>query len=526
VFYSRYSYHICDSLFYEQSHILVFYQLIESTTLFYLCTYLISSPITRLQEDEKEQARRLAAVDKERKDLEKEELKRKRESDREAKEKAKQLELISKENKKLVLKCTKEKRKSESIDRNKVRAVYRKDFSSELKRVRTDANASVLQYFDEEETLQEQAEHSRYYANRVSTEHGAVEGKGNFSLLDSYILALPSCNRVFLEKGILEVSCSSGSGPGSSSSVSVDAGVGENVQREDMKVCTVGESTAAAAVGGGTEQTKGESDQLKTVDWDNVFQAANCLSVFNNHLQLQMPLMLDSFVERFARISVAGEACVANAINTTQIPVVDPESVMDTGEMIVKEELNGILTSTSDLDSTMCDVTSGDNGCMMIHDSTEISLSHPTETAVTEENGHCADMVSPEVNGVHEMKQGEEGEGEGGGDSGGLKVMEEGEEEEKGEGGGEGEGVMDTDADHAPEDLECDSEMLQQDEQDKEVEGEAEMEVEAKQGIFDLPALLDAVADADRIHLCVVNALTADLNTLMDLGAYCSLMQI
>lgn len=474
-------------------------------------------------------------MDKERKDLEKEELKRKRESDREAKEKAKQLELISKENKKLVLKCTKEKRKSESIDRNKVRAVYRKDFSSELKRVRTDANASVLQYFDEEETLQEQAEHSRYYANRVSTEHGVVEGKGDYSLLDSYILALPSCNRVFLEKGILEVSSSSGSGPGSSSSVSVDAGVGENVQREDMKGSTVGESiTTAAAVGGGKEQTKGELDQLKTVDWDNVFQAANCLSVFNNHLQLQMPLMLDSFVERFARISVAGEACVANAINITQIPVVDPESVMDTGEMIVKEEINGIMTSTSDLDSTMCDVTSGDNGCMMIHDSTEISLSHPTESAVPEENGQCTDMVSSEVNGVHETKQGEGGEGEvgGGGDSRGLKEMEEGEGEEKGEGRGEGEeeGVMDTDADHAPEDLEGDSEMLQQDEQDEdkevEVEIEAEVEVEAKQGIFDLPALLDAVADADRIHLCVVNALTADLNTLMDLGAYCSLMQI
>jgi hypothetical protein len=139
-------------------------------------------------------------------------LKRKRESDREAKEIAKQQELISKENKKLVLKCTKEKRKSESIDRNKVRAVYRKDFSSELKRVRTEANASVLQYFDEEETLQEQAEHSRYYANRATTEHSVIEGKGESSLLDSYVLALPSCNTVFLEKGLLEVLSGSGSG--------------------------------------------------------------------------------------------------------------------------------------------------------------------------------------------------------------------------------------------------------------------------------------------------------------------------
>jgi hypothetical protein len=458
-------------------------------------------------------------VDKERKDLEKEELKRKRESDREAKELAKQQELISKENKKLVLKCTKEKRKSESIDRNKVRAVYRKDFSSELKRVRTDANASVLQYFDEEETLQEQAEHSRYYANRVSAEHGVLEVKGEASLLDSYVLALPSCNNVFLEKAVLEVL----SGPGSSSG----SGVGENVHGEETRGSSAGEQCAAltaAAGAGGKEKNTRELEQLKTVDWDDVFQAANCLSVFNNHLQLQMPLMLDSFVERFAKISVAGEACVANANSSAKIPVLDPSSTVDSREIIVKEERNGISIGPMDLDSTMCDVTRSENGDTEVHDSTEISISHPMETVVAEENGHYTDTVSCEVNGLSEMKQEEEEA------RGGLQKVEKGRAEvERGEeekGGEEEEGAMETDADNVQEDLEGDNEVSQQGEQEEDKEVEAEVEVEAKQGVFDLPGLLDAVADADRIHLCVVNALTADLNTLMDLGTCCSPMRM
>ena len=35
---------------------------------------------------------------------------------------------------------------------------------------------------------------------------------------------------------------------------------------------------------------------------------------------------------------------------------------------------------------------------------------------------------------------------------------------------------------------------------------------------LDLPSLLDSIADVDRIHLCLVNSLTADLHTLLDLG--------
>lgn len=35
---------------------------------------------------------------------------------------------------------------------------------------------------------------------------------------------------------------------------------------------------------------------------------------------------------------------------------------------------------------------------------------------------------------------------------------------------------------------------------------------------LDLPFLLEAISDLDRIHLCLVSSLTADLHTLLDLG--------
>ena len=84
-------------------------------------------------------------MDKERKDLEKEELRKKREYEKETKERQRMEEIAEKENKKNLLKYVKEKKKNESVDRNKIRAVYRKDFTSDLKRIRGEAIAFALQ---------------------------------------------------------------------------------------------------------------------------------------------------------------------------------------------------------------------------------------------------------------------------------------------------------------------------------------------------------------------------------------------
>ena len=245
---------------------------------------------TYIQEDEKEQNRRLAAVEKERKDLEKEEVKRKRGSEREAKERLRQEEILSKENKKLILKCTKDKRKSESIDRNKVRAVYRKDFSSELKRVRSDAVVTVLQCFDAEETVQEQVEHTRYFLNSSNdpdfdTDTEESDRKMKLAALFS---TLPSCDKEFLRP------------PDSSSQVkngiSSIHGPGSFAETHNTSSDTAATSSYAYI---GTAEP---------VIWDDVFQASTCLGVFSERLQLQVPLTLEGLVKRIAHISLAGEA--------------------------------------------------------------------------------------------------------------------------------------------------------------------------------------------------------------------------
>ena len=252
---------------------------------------------THIQEDEKEQNKRLAAVEKERKDLEKEELKRKRGSEREAKERIRQEEILSKENKKLMLKCTKDKRKSESIDRNKVRAVYRKDFSSELKRVRSDAVATVLQCFDAEETVQEQAEHTRYFLNGssdpdIDTDTEESDRKAKLAAL---FLTIPSCDKAFLRSiespSPLKNGSDASHGPGS-------------LEGTHTALTDTHDSTVRAYKG-----------TAESVIWDDVFQASTCLSVFSERLQLQVPLTLEGLVKRIAHISLAGEVNSSSARN-------------------------------------------------------------------------------------------------------------------------------------------------------------------------------------------------------------------
>ena len=275
-----------------------------------------------MQEDEKEQNKRLAAVEKERKDLEKEELKRRRGSEREAKERIRQEEILSKENKKLLLKCTKDKRKSESIDRNKVRAVYRKDFSSELKRVRSDAVATVLQCFDAEETVQEQAEHTKYFLNGssdpdVDTDTEESDRKAKLAAL---FLTIPSCDKAFLRSqespSLLKNGSDSSHGPGP-------------VEGTHTASTDTHDSTVRAYKG-----------TAESVIWDDVFQASTCLSVFSERLQLQVPLTLEGLVKRIAHISLAGEANSSSARNHDPRSSTSSSAVLNshTSEDLIKSE--------------------------------------------------------------------------------------------------------------------------------------------------------------------------------------------
>ena len=300
-----------------------------------------------MQEDEKEQARRSAAVDKERKDLEREESRRKKENERESKERQRLEELQSKEKNKLILKFTKEKRKSESVDRNKIRALYRKDFTADLKRIRGEACASVLQHFDEEETLQEQAERTQSTVASAEEEESACPEE--HSPLDEFFESIPTCESIFLPTKMNPPSCSSSAPFMSLNNGNHDTktyGMTANNCSENQRTEQKNDDNKEVE-----DRNRSSGDFVSDVIWDDVFQTANCLSVFNNFLQLQMPLKLDILIGKVVSVTQAGVACHERTLQS----VLNKRSDMI---MAVKDEIIDVQNDSplSSMETSSCSV--------------------------------------------------------------------------------------------------------------------------------------------------------------------------
>lgn len=255
--------------------------------------------------------------------------------------------MLAKENKKSMMKFSKEKRKSEAIDRNKVRAVYRKDFGGELKRVRSDACASVLQYFDEEEVYQEQTEHSRTFLHRSMREQStAVDPDISRAHLEALLRSALTCNEAFLsglsngavdKSNLLVDGCS---GSNSDDSNRVDYRHTERSQGNPNSAVEVykGRDSQRGDRGSGGGEIEGQksierekegerSNGVDPIRWDDVFQVVNCLNVFSTHLELQMPLMLTNVVEKMVKITLAGEAFKSDTLDSHQISLLGPKSI-------------------------------------------------------------------------------------------------------------------------------------------------------------------------------------------------------
>ena len=246
-----------------------------------------------------------------------------------------------------MMKFSKEKRKSEAIDRNKVRAVYRKDFGGELKRVRSDACASVLQYFDEEEVYQEQTEHSRAFLHRSMREQStAVDPDISRAHLEALLRSALTCDEAFLsglsngavDKSNLLVDRCSGSN--SDDSNGVDYRHTERLQGNPNSAVEVykGRDSQRGDRGSGGGEKEGQksierekegevSNGADPIRWDDVFQVVNCLNVFSTHLELQMPLMLTDVVEKMVKITLAGEAFKSDTLDSHQISLLGPKSI-------------------------------------------------------------------------------------------------------------------------------------------------------------------------------------------------------
>ena len=259
-------------------------------------------------------------------------------------------EAMNRESKKMMIRNTREtkeeskKRKGEMNDKNKIRSQYRKDFSSDLKRIRGDANVLVLQYFDEEENLEEQEQHIKLSPSSLpvttSTISKSESGSGSRSISknlsetgdsikdlksgskssvgnnviaghearENFFLSLPSCDESFQL-------CSSSS---VASTYSISGSAIDSVLNSSKDIHTTATTTEQRDSHDSIVQTE-NSVKLNAkinafegyggcsgLNWDDLFQMINCLYAFNDFLLLQMPIRLEGVIDRVAKVTSVG----------------------------------------------------------------------------------------------------------------------------------------------------------------------------------------------------------------------------
>ena len=273
-------------------------------------------------------------------------MKRKREDEKETREKLRVSNALNRESKKLIQKNTKEskeeskKRKGILSDKNKIRSQYRKDFSSELKRIRGDANISVLQFFDEEENREEQDHHIRLSLNNLSSSSSSSLSPLSSStpislknvLKESESLKAPTgSKKVFpqipdrhIEKEIRmrEIfqslpTCSKsffGSFLSDENSVTLISpkkncneieNENENMNDRNITVnkelINYNQNKMENEIDNNNNNNNNNNNEM--MNWDDVFQTINCLYTFSDFLQLQISIKINSFVSKIAKIT-------------------------------------------------------------------------------------------------------------------------------------------------------------------------------------------------------------------------------
>ena len=428
-------------------------------------------------------------------------------------------EALNRESKKLIIRNTKEtkeeskKRRGEMNDKNKIRSQYRKDFSSDLKRIRGDANVSVLQYFDEEENLEEQEQHIKHShtINSIpplitssssntnsscgqgdddrSTVKGLESGSkvydkiaAGFEARENFFLSLPSCDEAFLPSSMDN---------SNSSCTDSSAALLDNVTANDLKIFT----TAATVITNekdnrissitinedlkkenhahfntninintnmntiaNVKMNENEGSRTQSyVNWDDVFQMVNCLYAFNDFLQFQMPIKLDGVIDRIARVTLMINDNHNDNDNDRKNEINDAVKV--------KESKNQISNLPSD----------------------SIPANNLKKDKITEKNIHIESTSSTPL--VSES-------------SSTLKLSNTDQEDEWDERDYKKTKFSN---DYATNNYGFDKGIAREDEDDK---GNIEN---------NLIEILRAQSDLDRMHLCLLNSLTGDIHSLLDL---------
>jgi hypothetical protein len=426
---------------------------------------------------------------------------------------------LYRESKKLLIRNTKEskeeskKRRTVLSDKNKIRAQYRKDFSSELKRIRGDANISVLQFFDEEEDREERDQHIKHSLTNSSSssssssssfsspsKNGPKVPKGSETpkdlkssinsasqIPDKFVekdermrevfKSLPTCSESFFgqsSSGYNSVTSSLLSSSKSrikSDNNDFENGINDDNKKDTMITVHNKNFNGIDNKNENMHENRHENEN-EVMNWDDVFQTINCLYTFSDFLQLQMSVKINSFVSKIARISNINNSMsnslrsVASSSNPkgidSDIPNAgnDSESIMD----IVTENNGSENTKNNDNKNSVAKIEKG----------SEMKM----------------DVVRDESNDGKEKnsKKGDKNE----------KLDEEDE--------------WDENEDHTKRHNTDSNLELKTDSIDNNDDNDND-----ENSVRNNKGLLEAHADLDRVHLCLVHALATDLHTLLDL---------
>ena len=187
--------------------------------------------------------------------------------------------------------------------------------------------------------MQEQAEHTQITVPNAEEEENAFCEED--SPLDEFFESVPSCESIFLHNNSNTSSSTSSAPCLSTSNGNHDIKIHEmasdscnHTKKIERKSVDDNEMEEEGRI-------RGSGDLVSDVIWDDVFQTANCLSVFNNYLQLQMPLKLDILIGKVVLVTRAAVTCHERTLQSVHERTLQSMQIKKSdsdGTMVVKDE--------------------------------------------------------------------------------------------------------------------------------------------------------------------------------------------
>jgi hypothetical protein len=244
---------------------------------------------------------------------------------------------------------------------------------------------------------------------------------------------------------------------------------------------------------------------ISDVKWDDIFQTINCLYVFDNLLSLEMPIKLDIVIEKVLFLTLMGmkndqDARAVSTENIDKSDVIRSALCVNSDVLDTYDSIDTVHTSTDTMihENLICDKE-------VYAEVTELNV--PSNDSV---NDDVSTQARIENTDIQVNKENTELVLD-------IEVDDDNKKNEKMVANGGEMDIVSTEV-RAVNTADHEEVVLGLVNEEKEVVKEGRKVVkEVEDESFNLPLLLESQADIDRIHLCLISALSGDLHTLLDM---------